>query len=1057
MSDLRARLERALGSGYVIDRELGGGGMSRTYVATEEALRRKIVIKVLAPELLAGISVERFRREVLVAAKLQHPHVVPVLTTGESEGLPWFTMPYVDGDSLRHRLEKGPVAIGEAVSILRDVARALAYAHAHGIVHRDIKPDNVLLSGGSATVTDFGIAKAISAARTTGGGAGHESLTQAGTSIGTPSYMAPEQALGDPDTDHRADIYSFGAMAFELLAGQPPFVATNPAKLLAAHLGEAPRDVRTLRPDTPPALAELIMRALEKDPAKRPQQAQDLVRVLETVTSSGNAAAVPVVLQGGRIRLGRALAIWAVATLLVTLTAWAATKVIGLPDWALNGSFGVMLAGLPIIAATAFVQRVTHRVYTATPQMTPGGTPARHGTLATLAIKASPHVSWRRTWLGGAIAVGTFAALVIGFMVLRALGIGPMGSLRGKGAFGTHETIIVADFKSPPSDSTLGGTVAEALRTDVAQSTSLKTLTRAGLRDYLGMMNRPKDAVVNFDIAREIATREGAKAVLDGAIDRLGQTYVVSARLVGSLDGKELATFRETAANEDGLLEAVGKLSRALRTKAGESLRTIQASNELERVTTPSLAALRKYVEGSNVADETGDVDKGLQLLQEAVELDTAFSMAWRKIAVLLGNEDRDRPRAIQANENAFRHRDRLTEMERLLTVGYYYTLGPTPNRDKALAAYEDALRIDSTTLSALNNSAVVYQQKGDFERAEQMYRRVIRLPRTFGGAFTNLIYMQVINRRSPAALDSTAAAFKAAFPNSADLWEGFWMAAWGKQDLATTDSIARQTLSGARTVRQKARAAGSLAVTAEMRGQLASALQQVSIAENEYIRVDTSAVWRFTPAFDSALILSQGSNRARARAIIERGMQRIPMSQIPAVDRPWPDLARLSILLEDSALARQAWQGWERDQRATAEDSLGRRAYFQGHVAMTERRWADAIRYFNEANARFEVYPRYYPRLMARAYDGMGQTDSAIVYYEKFNAFPAGPPFPGYNFVPRTYQRLGELYEAKGDLNKAAENYARFIELWEKADPELQPEVKEARARLAAIKQKQG
>ena len=229
------------------------------------------------------------------------------------------------------------------------------------------------------------------------------------------------------------------------------------------------------------------------------------------------------------------------------------------------------------------------------------------GTLATLALKASPHVSWRRTWIGGGIAVGAFAVLVVGFMVSRAFGIGPAASLRGKGAFGAQETVVVADFRSPAGDSALGPTVAEALRTDLAQSSSLKVLTRASVREILGLMQRPTESVVPFELAREIATREGAKAVLDGEIVRLGQSYVVSARLVSALDGQELATFRETAESEDELIGALGNLSRAVREKAGESLRAIRASRELERVTTPSLPALRKYVEGSALADEAGD------------------------------------------------------------------------------------------------------------------------------------------------------------------------------------------------------------------------------------------------------------------------------------------------------------------------------------------------------------------------------------------------------------------------------------------------------------------
>jgi serine/threonine-protein kinase len=232
---LREQLQDALGSSYTITRELGGGGMSRVFVAREESLRRNVVVKVLPPDLLAGVNAERFDREIELAAGLQHPHIVPVLTAGNMNGVPYYTMPFVDGESLRGRLAaNGTLPITEVIGVLRDVAKALAYAHERGIVHRDIKPDNVLLSGGSAVVTDFGIAKALSAARTVAPGG---TLTQIGTSIGTPAYMSPEQAAADPATDHRADIYSFGCLAYEMIAGVPPFVAKSPQMLLAAQMG----------------------------------------------------------------------------------------------------------------------------------------------------------------------------------------------------------------------------------------------------------------------------------------------------------------------------------------------------------------------------------------------------------------------------------------------------------------------------------------------------------------------------------------------------------------------------------------------------------------------------------------------------------------------------------------------------------------------------------------------------------------------------------------------------------------------------------------------------
>ena len=286
-TDLFAELQAALGTRYTIVRELGGGGMSRVFLAEETALARAVVIKVLHPELAAGVNADRFNREVLLSARLQHPHIVPVLTAGDIAGLPYYVMPFVKGESLRERIASGPMTVAETVGILADVAKALSYAHADDVVHRDIKPDNILLSGGAATVADFGIAKALSSARQQ---APQEALTSLGMSLGTPAYMAPEQVAGDPDTDHRADIYSLGCVAYEMLTGHTPFAGKSPQQMLAAQVMEQPVPVSQVRQGIPVALGSLVMRCLEKEPVRRPQSAAEVANVLE---STGSHDAVP--------------------------------------------------------------------------------------------------------------------------------------------------------------------------------------------------------------------------------------------------------------------------------------------------------------------------------------------------------------------------------------------------------------------------------------------------------------------------------------------------------------------------------------------------------------------------------------------------------------------------------------------------------------------------------------------------------------------------------------------------------------------------------------------
>jgi serine/threonine-protein kinase len=280
VDDLSTRLAKQIEPTHAIQFEISGAGMSRVFVADELALNRKVVIKVLSPTLAAAVSVERFEREIMVLAGLNHPNVVPVLSTGQIGGLPYFIMPFVSGESLRARMARGPLSIRETVGILRDVTRALAYAHASGIVHRDIKPDNVMLTGSAAVVTDFGVAKAVSASRNRFALEG-QGITGVGISLGTPQYMAPEQAAADPKADHRVDLYAIGIVGYEMLLGSPPFFGRTPQGVLAAQLTEMPPPLAARRYDVPVALAETVMRCLEKDPADRPKNAAEVLRVLE--------------------------------------------------------------------------------------------------------------------------------------------------------------------------------------------------------------------------------------------------------------------------------------------------------------------------------------------------------------------------------------------------------------------------------------------------------------------------------------------------------------------------------------------------------------------------------------------------------------------------------------------------------------------------------------------------------------------------------------------------------------------------------------------------------
>jgi serine/threonine protein kinase len=356
-TQLRDRLQASLDGEYRLVRELGGGGMSRVFVAQEAALDRAVAVKVLAPELTGSLSVERFRREIQLAARVHHPHIVPVLLVGEADGLLYYTMPYIVGESLRQRIRRqGPLSIAEVIRIMRDVADALGHAHALGVVHRDVKPDNILLVGHHALVTDFGVAKALRESWPAGGRRTSERTPSTGFALGTPAYMAPEQAAADPTIDARADLYTLGCVAYEMLTGKPPFSGRSAQRIIAAQVAERPVPVAFARPDVSPRLEAIVMRCLEKNPDHRWQEADDLVDALDQLAAETTALTVgatqPAVPR--RLTIGQTVILHVAAAIVLASGTRVARDLFNLPDW-------VAIAIVAVLVVVYVVLRLPRR------------------------------------------------------------------------------------------------------------------------------------------------------------------------------------------------------------------------------------------------------------------------------------------------------------------------------------------------------------------------------------------------------------------------------------------------------------------------------------------------------------------------------------------------------------------------------------------------------------------------------------------------------------------------------------------------------------------------
>jgi serine/threonine-protein kinase len=275
VGDLLSTIQEALQGSYVIEAEIGRGGTATVFRARDVPAERQVALKVLRPEFTMTLMAERFHREIALLNRLEHPNILPVLQSGESRGVFYFTMPLTSGETLLSRIdETGPLSLEQSISLIRDVAAAIDHAHEHNVIHRDITPSNVMIEEGQAIVCDFGIARAIEVAV-------GEELSSSGLVIGTPEYMSPEQASGDSELSGAIDVYALGCLAYTMLTGEVPFTGPTTQAILARHVAEHPRSIRIVRPEVPERWQRAVEWALSKDPKKRPRSGAEFVRELE--------------------------------------------------------------------------------------------------------------------------------------------------------------------------------------------------------------------------------------------------------------------------------------------------------------------------------------------------------------------------------------------------------------------------------------------------------------------------------------------------------------------------------------------------------------------------------------------------------------------------------------------------------------------------------------------------------------------------------------------------------------------------------------------------------